>query len=307
MVLGIALLISQSIQVEPLPTFETPEQVAVFLKRLGYDFVQSKGGKLRWVGTEVPVRLWERPEDLKQGVQRVFVGMDLSIEVATSRQLPLNDHVETRSTTGALVEVSPHLGKTATISTSIDFLNGATRESVRRGLELFWREGTSFARSAGGAFVPAPPRDWSHYRFDDSLVIKAIDEISTSRLVDSWGWRWRPKGHGYGHSGPSWMVIATVRDRDTFLSGFHPGVSDPAGLTFGQTIALPKTVDGDRWSREHLKPETGWRVMSSGAGWVSVYQTIRLEKGVALGDLRKRIEALSDEVRALEISAGGEL
>ena len=197
----------------------------------------------------------------------------------------------------------PHLGKTASASGQIRFGEGVTRGQVRGVLDRFWRGTAAYASAHGGRFAEAKETDWAKVRFKDSLTLNVADERSIGRLTDSWGWTWRKS---FGYSSAGWVFPLDVEGTEiTVRQGGYRDAPWGTDFDLGGEVALPSTVDVDRWLETEGKQLRWATFLSGGDHTVYPHLDIDLRKGVSLGDIRRQIKTFAQNVAALKRAYDG--
>ncbi len=285
----------------PFP-ITTPAAVASGLRTLGYRFEAtgsakgegflSRGGtafraRMRVGGTgkegDHPERVWD---------------MGLTLELAFPKELPNN--LEEGGPRPNLLDwktsVVSHLGRTATIHSTLSLSEGPSYGTVRANLDGLWARGARFAERHKGRFVAAVEPDWSRVRLSDALVLGRPDEPSLRRATASWGWKpgrsaappiWEPWSFGMRVEGtPLWLALV-----------FEGG---PVTKVYvGGACDLPPTLVASRWSDVAGNDLYRAEFTSNERLRVYVGRTLDLRHGARLGDLRLRIEKIAGKLAAL--------
>lgn len=283
---------------------DTRPKVVAALRSLGYVYTPGGqkwiSGKLTHDGATVDVGAVYSSGFDKGAPYNNADGLSFSIELAFPQEVRSVDPSRNPEIVymDGPATFSPHLGRTVSVSGDIMFKDCPTRGSLRRALGAFWKATADYARHRGGRFAAASKTDWTKVRFPDGYVLACPDVTSVGRALDSWGFFDHQAGFVWGRG---WRLPLKVHGVSAMISGdFNWGDSYGRKLTLSADVERPPKIG----LKHRLKTE-GKRHAGADFSWsygndLVRHQDIRLERGVSLGDLRRRIESFAANVAALQ-------
>ena len=279
-------------------------EVARFLESAGYplkEFSPGMGiGTVTLRGAEVNVGLLRSPNPEDKGKKGRAVGFVLQIEIPVGVDVPLSEAIRPLNGIESLAKtaVTPHLGRTVTLSRHIGLKDGSDRDMVGAAFDKFWSQGATYARLHGGAFVKVPERDWSKARFPDGFVMERAERISLQRATASWGMN--PHRDLRAFSGLEKDSIE-VNGTTVHMTADTPGLKPTETVIWlASPVQLPPSVDPTAWCQAEGAKITWGKASPQPEGKVRMSQRLDVLQGIRLGDLRRAITAFAANAKALQ-------